>query len=74
MKRFTIQQKMTELNWDWTCLRQKLVQAYVQAGLSFPSDTGMRGWIFGGVPPKGEDLRMFCIVFNCEEEQLLVGR
>ncbi len=74
MKRFTIQEKMKELNWDFTIIRQKLAQAYIQDGLPLPSDNGKRGWIFGGVPPKGDDLRMFCMVFKCEEEQLLVGR
>jgi len=72
MKRFTIQETMRERGWDWTIIRQKLIATYIQNGLPVPSDNGMRGWIFGGVPPKGQDLEMFCIVFRCEEEQLLV--
>ena len=66
---------MRELGYDFTVVRQKLISAYIQAGLPVPSDNTFRNWITGEYAPKElRDLEILCFVLKCKVGELKVGR
>ena len=74
IKKYTIKERMGELGYDYTVVRQKLIAAYVQLGLPSPSDNTFRNWITGEYRPKEtKDLDLICLVLKCEIGNLLVG-
>ena len=75
MTKYTIQERMRELGYDYTVVRQKLIAAYVQLGLPSPSDNTFRNWITGEYRPKEPlDLNLICLVLKCKVGDLKVGR
>ena len=75
MTKYTIQERMRELGYDYTVVRQKLISAYIQCGLPVPSDNTFRNRITGEYAPKDPwDLDILCLVLRCEVGNLLVGR
>lgn len=75
MTKYTIKERMRELGYDYTVVRQKLALAYIQVGLPLPSDNTFRNWITGEYRPKEPwDLDLICLVLKCEVGELEVGR
>ena len=75
MTKYTIQERMRELGYDFTVVRQKLIFAYIQSGLPVPSDNTIRNRITGEYAPKDPwDLDLLCLVLKCKVGELEVGR